>query len=156
MRSNDPRNLLLDELTRAAEGAGQIAVGAAQARHEVSSILENPVGRRALNRLMITEETVRDHPELRRSFDAYITPDGHRSRIDLTQADRIYSAAAMDQVETLRRRTNEFLGDFEGLHVTARIVRGKRRVGRHPGPDPIGPGPELVRCADRCVPGSCS
>ena len=70
---------------------------------------------------MITPETVRDHPELRRSFDAYITPDGHRSRIDLTQADRIYSAAAMDQVETLRRRTNEFLGDFEGLHVTARI-----------------------------------
>ena len=121
MRSNDPRNVLLHELTRAADGAGRIAAGAAQARHEVSSILENPVGRRALNRLMITPETVRDHPELRRSFDAYITPDGHRSRIDLTQADRIYSAAAMDQVETLRRRTNEFLGDFEGLHVTARI-----------------------------------
>ena len=121
-RSNDPRNVLLHELTRAADGAGQIAVGAAQARHEVSSILENPVGRRALNRLMITPETVRDHPELRRSFAAYITPDGRRSRIDLTQADRIYSAAAMDQVETLRRRTNEFLGDFEGLRVTARIA----------------------------------
>ena len=54
MRSNDPRNVLLHELTRAAEGAGRIAVGAAQARHEVSSMLENPVGRRALNRLMIT------------------------------------------------------------------------------------------------------
>ena len=151
MRPNDPRNVLLHELTRAADGAGRIAVGAAQARHEVSSILEDPVGRRALNRLMITPETVRDHPELRRSFDAYITPDGHRSRIDLTQADRIYSAAAMDQVETLRRRTNEFLGDFEGLHVTARIVRGERRVGGHPGPDPIGPGPELVRRAGRCL-----
>ena len=121
-RSSDPRNVLVHELTRAADGAGRIAVGAAQARHEVSSILENPVGRRALNRLMINEETVRDHPELRRSFGAYITPDGHRSRIDLTQVDRIYSAAAMDQVETLRRRTNEFLGDFEGLHVTARIA----------------------------------
>jgi RND superfamily putative drug exporter len=118
---NDPRNVLLQELTRAADGAGQIAAGAARARHEVSSILENPVGRRALDRLMITPETVRDYPELRRSFDAYITPDGHRSRIDLTQADRIYSAAAMDQVEDLRRRTNEFLGDFEGLHISARI-----------------------------------
>ena len=42
--------------------------------------------------------------------------------IDLTQADRIYSAAAMDQVQTLRRRTNEFLGDFKGLHATARIA----------------------------------
>ncbi len=120
--SNDPRNVLVDELTRAADGAGRIAVGAAQARREVSSILENPVGRRALNRLMINEQTVRDHPELRRSLGAYITPDGHRSRIDVTQADRIYSAAAMDQVETLRRRTDEFLGDFEGLQVTATIA----------------------------------
>ncbi len=121
VRPNDPRNVLLQELTRAALGAGQIAAGAARARHEVSSILENPVGRRALDRLMITPETVRDYPELRRGFDAYITPDGHRSRIDLTQVDRIYSAAAMDQVEMLRRRTNEFLGDFEDQHVTARI-----------------------------------
>jgi putative drug exporter of the RND superfamily len=120
-RANDPRSLLLDKLTLAADGAGQIAAGAALARHEVSSMLDNPVGRQALDRLMITPETVRDHPELRRSFDAYITPDGHRSRIDLTQVDQIYSTAAMDQVEALRRRTNEFLVDFEGLHVTARI-----------------------------------
>jgi RND superfamily putative drug exporter len=119
--ANDPRKQLVLELTRAADGAGRIAAGAAQAHHEVSSMLEDPVGRRALNRLMITPETVRDHPELRRSFGAYIATDGHRSRIDVTQADRIYSAAAMDQVETLRRRTNEFLDDFEGLRVTARI-----------------------------------
>ena len=124
---------------------------AAQARHEIASMLENPVGRRALNRLMINEETVRDHPELRRSFGAYITPDGHRSRIDLTQVDRIYSAAAMDQVETLRRRTNEFLGDFEGIHVTARIagenaesadIRALIRSDRVP---------ELVCCPGRCL-----
>jgi putative drug exporter of the RND superfamily len=120
-RSKDPRSLLILELSRAADVAGRIAAGAAQARQEVSSILEGPVGRRALNELMITEQTVRDHPELRRSFDAYITRDGHRSRIDVIQADRIYSAAAMDQVETLRRRMNEFLGDFEGFPVTARI-----------------------------------
>ena len=62
---------------------------------------------------MITAETVRDYPELRQSFAAYITTDGRRSRIDVTQADRIYSAAAMDQVATLRGRLNEFLGDFE-------------------------------------------
>ena len=120
-RSNDPRNVLLHELSRAASGAERIAVGAAKAHHEASAILEDPVGRRALNRLMITPETVRDHPELLRSFAAYIAPDGQRSQIVLTQSDRIYSAAAMDQVETLRRRTNDFLGDFESLHVTARI-----------------------------------
>ena len=39
-RSNDPRNVLVLELTRAADGAGRIAAGAAQARHEVSSILD--------------------------------------------------------------------------------------------------------------------
>ncbi len=121
VEEKDPRNVLLKELTRAAEGAGQIAAGAAQAHHEVSAMLENPVGGRALTQLMITPETVREHPELRRSFDAYIAADGHRAHIDLTQADRIYSAAAMDQVETLRRRTSEFLGDFESFHVTARI-----------------------------------
>jgi putative drug exporter of the RND superfamily len=121
VRSKDPRSLLILELSRAADVAGRVAAGAAQARQEVSSILEGPVGRRALNQLMITEQTVHEHPELRRSFDAYVTRDGHRSRIDVIQADRIYSAAAMDQVETLRRRTNEFLGDFEGFPVTARI-----------------------------------
>ena len=110
-----PRDVMLHELTRAADGAGQLAVGAVQARHEVSSILEDPVGRRALDRLLITPETVREHPELLRSFAAYITPDGRCARIDLTQADRIYSVAAMDQVETIRRRTNEFLGEVKGL-----------------------------------------
>jgi putative drug exporter of the RND superfamily len=98
---NDPRHLLINELTGGALGAGRIAEGAALARHEVASMLENPVGRRALNRLMITDETICRHPELRRSFSAYITQDGHRSRIDLTQSDRIYSAGAMDQVTPL-------------------------------------------------------
>jgi RND superfamily putative drug exporter len=119
-KPNDPRKAMLDDLTRGADGAGQIAAGAARAGHELSTILADPAARRALNQLMINAETIRDHPELHRSFDAYITPDGRRSRIDLTQADRIYSAAAMNQVETLRRRTQEFLDDVQGIHVTAR------------------------------------
>ena len=124
LQQNDPRNVLISELTRTAAGAGRVAAGAAQAHHEIASMLEDPVGRRALNRLMVTPETVRDHPELSRGFAAYIASEGHLSRIDLTQADRIYSASAMDQVEALRRRTNEFLGDFEGFHVTA-LVSGE-------------------------------
>jgi RND superfamily putative drug exporter len=113
---------MLLELTRAAAAAGQLAEGAAHARHEVSSILGDPVGRRALDRLLITPETVLEHPDLGRSFAAYITPNGRHSRIDLTQADRIYSAAAMEQVVAIRRRTNEFLGDVKGLCVTARLT----------------------------------
>jgi putative drug exporter of the RND superfamily len=118
---DDPRDSMARELTRAAEGAGRVASGAVRARHEISSILEDPVGRGALNRLLITPETVHEHPELLRSFAAYITPDGRRARIDLTPADRIYSVAGMDQVETLRRRISEYLGEVKDLDVTARI-----------------------------------
>ena len=117
-----PQEVLLRELTRAAEGAGQIADGAGRAHREVTSILNDPVGRRALDHLLVNEETVHDHPELKRSFAAYITPDGHRARIDLTQANRMFSHDAMDQVLTLRRRLNEFLGEYQGVKVTAKIA----------------------------------
>ena len=60
--------------------------------------------RRALDRLLINDQTVQDNPELKRSFAAYITPDGHRARLDLTQSNRMFSHDAMDQVLTLRRR----------------------------------------------------
>ena len=85
-------------------------------------MLANPVGRKALSQLMITPSTIADHPDLQRSFAAYIAPDGRRARINLIQSDRIYSAAAMDRVVTLRRRTREFLDDVKGMHVTARFA----------------------------------
>jgi RND superfamily putative drug exporter len=117
-----PQEVLLRELTRAAEGASQIAEGAGRAHREVTGILNDPVGRRALDRLLIDEQTVHEHPELLMSFAAYITPDGHRTRIDLTQSDRIFSHDAMNQVLTLRRRLNDFLGEYEGIQVTARVA----------------------------------
>jgi putative drug exporter of the RND superfamily len=117
-----PQEVLLRELTRAADGAGQIAGGAVRAEREVTAILNDPVGRRALDRLLINDETVHDHPDLLKSFAAYITPDGHRARIDLTQANRIFSHAAMDQVLTLRRRLNDYLGEYQGIHVTAQVA----------------------------------
>jgi RND superfamily putative drug exporter len=117
-----PQETLLRELTRAAEGAGQIADGAALAHREVHSILGDPFGRHALDRLLITEETVRDHPELARGFQVYISPDGHRARIDLTQADRVFSAGAMDQVVALRQRLDSYLGDLEGMSVKATLT----------------------------------
>ena len=104
-------------MTRAAEGASQIADGAGRAHREVTEILNDPVGRRALDRLLIDEQTVHEHPELLKSFAAYITPDGHRARIDLTQADRIFSNDAMNQVITLRRRLKDFLGEYDGIDV---------------------------------------
>ena len=93
-----PQEVMLRDLNRAAEGAGRIAEGAARRTHEVSTILNDPVGRRALDRLLINPETVREHPELARGFAAYMTPDGRRARFDLTQADRVFSPEAMDEV----------------------------------------------------------
>ncbi len=117
-----PQETLLGELTRAAVGAAQIADGALRANREVSAILNDPVGRRALDRLLIDERTVNENPELRRSFAAYITPDGRRARIDLTQANRMFSHDSMDQVVTLRRRLSDYLGEYQGMNVTAKIA----------------------------------
>jgi RND superfamily putative drug exporter len=118
----DPRGEMLRELNRAAEGAGQIVEGAKRARHEVTSILEDPVGRRSLDHLLVNAETVEDHPELLRSFAVYIAPGGRRARIELAQADRVFSAPAMDQVETLQRRLDEYLGDLDHAQVRAAIT----------------------------------
>ena len=121
-RTEGPAETLLAELTRAADGADQIAKGADRAHDEVAAILDDPVGHRALNRLLITPETVRANPALLQSFAVYITPDGHHARIDITQANRVFSDQAMDQVETLRRRLKEYLGEYDGVHVTASIA----------------------------------
>jgi len=120
--AEDDRLKLVDELLHAADSAGKIADGARRAGHELTSILEDPVGRRALNRLLVNAETVRENPELRRSFAAYLTPDGRHARIDLSQADRVFSTGGMDGVETLRRRIAEFLADADGPRVSAAIA----------------------------------
>ncbi len=117
-----PQEVLLRELSRAAEGASQIANGASRAHREVTGILNDPVGRRALDRLLIDEGTIHDHPELIRSFAAYITPDGRHARIDVTQADPIFSNDAMNFVLTMRRRLHDFLAEYEDFHISARIA----------------------------------
>jgi len=118
-----PQLTMLRELTRAADGAGLIEDGATRAHREVAAILADPVGRRALDRLLIDAQTLRDNPELGKSFAAYLTKDGHCARLDLVQADRMFSAGAMDQVENLRLRLNDYLSEVEGMAVKA-IVGG--------------------------------
>jgi len=117
-----PGESLLRELTRAAEGAGQIADGAERAHRELGVILDDPLGRRALDRLLITPETVKENPELLQSFAAYITPDGRHARIDVTLAARVFSNEAMNQVQTIRERLDDYLGEYQGIHVTAAVA----------------------------------
>jgi RND superfamily putative drug exporter len=121
-KAEKPQEILLRELTRAAGGAAQIADGAQRAHREVTTILNDPVGRRSLDHLLINEQTVHDNPALKRSFTAYITPEGHRARIDITQSNRMFSHDAMDQVLTMRRRLKDFLGEYEGINVTAAVA----------------------------------
>jgi RND superfamily putative drug exporter len=121
-RTVSPAENLLAELTRAADGADQIAKGAQRAHSEVAAILDDPVGRRALDHLLITPENVRGNPELAQSLAVYITPDGHHARIDVTQTDRVFSNPAMNQIETLRTRLKEFLGEYQGVSVTASVA----------------------------------
>jgi len=118
----NPAETLLSELTRAGEGADKIARGALRAHHEVGSILEDPVGRRALDRLLITAQTVRENPQLKESFAVYITPDGRKARIDVTQGDRVFSPDAINQVQTIRERLDDYLGEYQGVQVHALIA----------------------------------
>lgn len=121
-KPEQPGETLLRELTRAAEGASQIADGADRAHRELEVILNDPLGRRALDRLLITPETVRENPELLKSFAAYITPDGRHTRIDVVQAERVFSNDAMNQVQTIRKRLDDYLGEYQGIQVTAAVA----------------------------------
>jgi RND superfamily putative drug exporter len=139
-KAADQRELMIQELQKAAEGAAKIADGSIRARQEVSEILEDPVGRHALDRLLITPRTMREHPELLRSFAAYISPDGKAARFDLTQDERMNSEGAMNQVVELRRRVGEHLSEsrwlrvsegFTGSNANAADIRALTRSDQH-------------------------
>ncbi|QDV32683.1 MMPL family transporter [Tautonia plasticadhaerens] len=113
VEGDGPVAQLLRELGRAAEGAGQISEGASRASREIGTIMEDPVGRRALDRLLIDEQTIAENPEIARSFEAYISPDGQKARIDLVQTGRPFSVEALDQVERLRERLGDYLQEYD-------------------------------------------
>ncbi|MDB5352532.1 MAG: putative superfamily drug exporter [Planctomycetota bacterium] len=120
-RPDDPRNQMLRELQTAAEGAAQIAEGAARAHKEVAAILADPVGHHALDRLLITSRDIQEHPELLQSFAVYLSPDKTIAKIDVEQGYRLFSPEALDQVLTLRRRLREFL-DERGSNVKLTVA----------------------------------
>lgn len=121
-QSPGPQEAQLRELTRAAQGAREIAQGAERASHEVGNILNDPVGQRALDRLLINGETLREQPELAQSFTVYISPDGHKARFDLVQADRLFSSTALDQVEVARDRVTDYLHEEDEVSATGLVT----------------------------------
>ena len=121
-KPDDPRTQLLRELKTAADGAGQIADGAARAHKEVAAILADPVGQHALDRLLITPRDIAEHPELLKSFAAYLSPDNHAARIDVEQNDRMFSPEALDYVIALRSRLREFLSERGGERIDIAVT----------------------------------
>ncbi len=153
-KGENPRGKQVDDLLHAAEGAGKIGAGTKRARRELGTILDDPVGKEALDRLLLDRGTIADHPEIQRSFDRYLTPDGHHARIDLEQNDRVFSVGAMDNVVNLRRRDP---GVPRRERWPARDVsdrRFRRRIGRRPRLDTRRLDPLLVRHSERRVPRS--
>lgn len=123
-KAADPREQMLQDLLRAADGAKQIAEGAERAQQEVTGILNDPVGRRALDRLLVTPATVKDNPQLSESFSAYLSPDGKTARIDLVQADRFFSTEAMEQVLAIRARVGDFLSEQDEFPIESFAITG--------------------------------
>lgn len=118
----DPTDALLIELTKAADGALRIKTGSDLAQKELSTIIESPVGRRALDRLLITPENIKAEPRLREALDVYVSSDGRITRLDIEPEDPMFSVSAMQRVQSLRRRITEFLNELDWIHARVQIT----------------------------------
>ncbi len=116
------RERMLDDLAHAASDAGRIADGGRRAEEAVTTILDDPLGRVLLNHVLITPTDVHDHPELKASLATYVSPDGRLARIDLVQADPVFSAGALAEVDALRQRLDALLSDADWLRARASIT----------------------------------
>jgi len=120
--SADPTDTLLVELTRAADGALRIKNGSDLAQRELKTIIDSPVGRRALDRLLITPENIKAEPRLREALDVYVSNDGRITRLDIEPEDPIFSVSAMQRVLSLRKRVTEFLNELDWIHARVQIT----------------------------------
>lgn len=120
--SADPTEAMLKDLTRAADGARQIVEGSGLAERELKTIIESPVGRRALDRLLITPENIKAEPRLQEALGVYISNDGRMTRFDIEPEDPMFSVSAMQRVSGLRKRIGDFLNELEWINATAKIT----------------------------------
>ncbi len=118
----DPTDAMLKDITRAAEGASRINQGTALAGKELKTIIDSPVGRRALDRLLITPENIRDEPRLKEALDVYISSDGRLTRLDIEPEDPMFSVTAMTRVAGLRKRVGDFLAELEWIQAKAHFT----------------------------------
>lgn len=120
--SADPTEAMLKDLTRAADGARQIVEGSDLAQRELKTIIDSPVGRRALDRLLITPENIKAEPRLQEALGVYISNDGRMTRFDIEPEDPMFSVAAMQRVIGLRKRISAFLNELDWIQAKAQIT----------------------------------
>jgi RND superfamily putative drug exporter len=116
------RRLMLEDLARAASDAGRIADGGQRALEAVATIVDDPLGQALLDHVLITARDLRAHPELKAGLDEYMSQSGLLTRIDVVQADPVFSAAALEEVDALRRRLGALLGDADWLSARALVT----------------------------------
>jgi RND superfamily putative drug exporter len=121
-RGTSSRQRMLEDLAHAGSDAARIADGGRRAQEAVATILDDPLGRTLLDHVLITAADLRAHPELKAGLDAYVSGDNRLARIDLVQADPVFSAAALAEVDALRRRLDALLGDADWLRARAMIT----------------------------------
>jgi RND superfamily putative drug exporter len=117
------RQRMLEDLAHAGSDAARIADGGRRALEAMAAILDDPLGRALLDHVLITAADLHAHPELKAGLDAYVSRDGRLARIDLVQADPVFSAAALAQVDALRRSLDALLGEADWLRARA-VVTG--------------------------------
>lgn len=120
--SADPTEAMLKDLTRAADGARLIRAGSDLAQRELKIIIDSTVGRRALDRLLITQENITSEPRLREALSVYISEDGKMTRFDIEPEDPMFSVTAMQRVSGLRKRIAAFLNELDWIHARAQIT----------------------------------
>jgi RND superfamily putative drug exporter len=118
----DLTDSMLKDITKAADGASRINQGSALAGRELKTIIDSPVGRRALDRLLITPENIRDEPRLREALNVYISSDGRLTRLDIEPEDPMFSVTAMTRVAGLRKRVGEFLNELDWIQAKAHFT----------------------------------
>ena len=121
-RAPDPGEAMIEGLSRAAGGAGDLAKGSRRAREALAAILADPQDRAALDRLLITPADLADRPELRAALKYYLSADGRLARIELEPTDPVFSASGIDAVEVLRLHLAEELTTRSRGHVRALVA----------------------------------
>jgi RND superfamily putative drug exporter len=119
---SSPTSTMLEKIGKAAAGAKQIANGSALAAKELGVVIEGPVGADVLDRVLLTRENIKEHPEFERAFAEYISADGKTTRVIVGTTARLHSRDALDDADELLQRADDFDDDYQSRYLKLRLT----------------------------------